>query len=648
MAINSSKKATLIFTAITVVVLGGFALILAKHESLIGVLSGANQSSNRNHPTSVAFDLDDQQLFAVKMHSDVRMDENGGAGSNGGIAKNISLELEGVLEIVTVAQSADLWQVLMRFSPGVKIDFVQDSHHHGDTELADTASDLRRGMMVALAKQGHIVDFSSSGNMDRFAEQLLKQVASGFQFNWAESASSRNWTQRELDGSGIYLADYHVDSENDGYIEATKTKTGYSTMAGSTNGGAAPALRGVLKGQVKFHLDYKSGWPRQIDGQESASVSVGELPQQMVSAATTSYSFRFLNRQRLTHANVMTWRQEVESPASKARDTKRDINHLKNYAKERLGETKLTDIQNEFGQLGGAGQKSSANQERLNYDRLVAYVRINDENLSALRDSLKGREAKDLWLLQSLSALAYVWCQECQSTLVDEIMSRTSDPDFASNLLSLLSQPQDPSPLIQEALRTLTKSSDSVVRSMAQLGLGTVSNKLKQSNQSRADLIANDFVGEFNRATTLDGKLVALAVLGNSGSSRVIDLASPLLKDSAESTRIAAVNALRNVSSPKASEAALSMLSDPSAQVRQNVVRVIAQQPKSQVSCEILARHVQDEPVASVRSALIRQLGEYYQTMPIAKAAIERLAKSDPDREVRVLAENTVIMYSSR
>ena len=90
------------------------------------------------------------------------------------------------------------------------------------------------------------------------------------------------------------------------------------------------------------------------------------------------------------------------------------------------------------------------------------------------------------------------------------------------------------------------------------------------------------------------------------------------------------------------------MLSDPSAQVRQNVVRVIAQQPKSQVSCEILARHVQDEPVASVRSALIRQLGEYYQTMPIAKAAIERLAKSDPDREVRVLAENTVIMYSSR
>jgi hypothetical protein len=503
-------------------------------------------------------------------------------------------------------------------------------------------------MMVALAKQGHIAGFSTSSNIDRFAEQLLKQMAAGFQFNWGDSASSRNWTQRELDGSGIYQAEYHVDSESGGYIQATKAKTGYLTMSSSTAGSAAPAVRGVLNGQVKFNLDSKTGWARQIDGQESASVSVGEIPQQMVSVAKTGYSLRFVKRQLQTHANVTAWRNEVESPASSARDPKRDVSQLKTYAKERLGQTKLNDIQDEFRQLGDAGQKTSANEERLNYDRLVAYVRVNDDNLSALRVTLKGLEAKDLWLQQSLSALAYVGCLECQSTLVEEIMSRASDPAFASNLISLLSQPQEPSPLIEQALRTLTKSTDSVVRSMAQLGLGTVANHLKKSDQGRADLIANDFVSEFNRATTLDGKLVALAVLGNTGSSRVIDLASPLLKDSVESTRIAGVNALRNVSSPAASEVVLGMLSDPSAQVRQNVVRVIAQQPTSLASCEMLVRQLQNEPVASVRSALIRQLGEYYQTMSIAKSAIERLAKSDPDSEVRVLAENTIIMYSAR
>jgi len=648
MRINSSKKATIIISIVVLASLGSLFLVLARKMSLFGVASGPNHETNSIHPASISFAIDDQQSFDVKMHSDITMDENGGAGANLGTARTISLDIEGVLEIVAVAEGADIWQTLMRFSPGIKIDFAQDGRYLGERDLADTTRDLQRGMMVALAKQGHIAGFSTSSNIDRFAEQLLKQVAAGFQFNWGDSASSRNWTQRELDGSGIYQAEYHVDSESGGYIQATKAKTGYLTMSSSTAGSAAPAVRGVLNGQVKFNLDSKTGWARQIDGQESASVSVGEIPQQMVSVAKTGYSLRFVKRQLQTHANVTAWRNEVESPASSARDPKRDVSQLKTYAKERLGQTKLNDIQDEFRQLGDAGQKTSANEERLNYDRLVAYVRVNDDNLSALRVTLKGLEAKDLWLQQSLSALAYVGCLECQSTLVEEIMSRASDPAFASNLISLLSQPQEPSPLIEQALRTLTKSTDSVVRSMAQLGLGTVANHLKKSDQGRADLIANDFVSEFNRATTLDGKLVALAVLGNTGSSRVIDLASPLLKDSVESTRIAGVNALRNVSSPAASEVVLGMLSDPSAQVRQNVVRVIAQQPTSLASCEMLVRQLQNEPVASVRSALIRQLGEYYQTMSIAKSAIERLAKSDPDSEVRVLAENTIIMYSAR
>ena len=648
MRINSSKKATIIISIVVLASLGSLFLVLARKMSLFGVASGPNHETNSIHPASISFAIDDQQSFDVKMHSDIKMDENGGAGANLGTARTISLDIEGVLEIVAVAEGADIWQTLMRFSPGIKIDFARDGRHLGERDLADTTRDLQRGMMVALAKQGHIAGFSTSSNIDRFAEQLLKQVAAGFQFNWGDSASLRNWTQRELDGSGIYQAEYHVDSESGGYIQATKAKTGYLTMSSSTAGSAAPAVRGVLNGQVKFNLDSKTGWARQIDGQESASVSVGEIPQQMVSVAKTGYSLRFVKRQLQTHANVTAWRNEVESPASSARDPKRDVSQLKTYAKERLGQTKLNDIQDEFRQLGDAGQKTSANEERLNYDRLVAYVRVNDDNLSALRVTLKGLEAKDLWLQQSLSALAYVGCLECQSTLVEEIMSRASDPAFASNLISLLSQPQEPSALIEQALRTLTKSTDSVVRSMAQLGLGTVANHLKKSDQGRADLIANDFVGEFNRATTLDGKLVALAVLGNTGSSRVIDLASPLLKDSVESTRIAGVNALRNVSSPAASEVVLGMLSDPSAQVRQNVVRVIAQQPTSRASCEMLVRQLQNEPVASVRSALIRQLGEYYQTMSIAKSAIERLAKSDPDSEVRVLAENTIIMYSAR
>ena len=646
MSINRSKKSTLIIAVGLLAVFGSCIFMFTRGFSLVGVVSDDGKEPKINHPASISCAINDQQFFTVSLHSDIAMDDQGGPSA--GVAKHISLDLSGLLEVVTVGENTDLCRVLMRFSPGMKIDFAQGDQHHREQDLADTANDLRRGMMVVLAKHGHIVEFSSSTNMDRFAEQLLRQLAAGFQFNWGNSLSSRNWSQREIDGSGIYQADYHVDSEGDGYIKATKSKGGYLTMNGSATNSAAPSVRGVLNGQVKFNLDDKTGWPRQIDGQESASVSVGEKPQQMVSVATTRYSFKFVNHQLLTREDVSALRSAVESPAATVQDSKRDFNQLKSYAKGRLGQTKLTDIQEEFRKIADPDKKSTANEERINYDRLVAYVRVNDENLSVLRETLKGRDAKDLWLQQSLSVLAYVGCLDCQTALVEEIMSRASDPAFASNLLSLLSQPQDPSPLIEDALRTLSKSSDSMVRSMAQLGLGTVSNHLKQSNQGRADLIAVDFVADFNRATTLDGKLIALAVLGNTGSSRVIDLANPMLKDSEESNRIAAVNALRNVSAPAASEAVLNMLSDSSAQVRQNVVRVIAQQPASKVSCEMLAKHVQNEPVASVRSALVRQLGEYYQSMPMAKAAIDRLAKFDPDKEVRVLAENTIIMYSSR
>jgi len=339
MRINSSKKATIIISIVVLASLGSLFLVLARKMSLFGVASGPNHETNSIHPASISFAIDDQQSFDVKMHSDITMDENGGAGANLGTARTISLDIEGVLEIVAVAEGADIWQTLMRFSPGIKIDFAQDGRHLGERDLADTTRDLQRGMMVALAKQGHIAGFSTSSNIDRFAEQLLKQVAAGFQFNWGDSASLRNWTQRELDGSGIYQAEYHVDSESGGYIQATKAKTGYLTMSSSTAGSAAPAVRGVLNGQVKFNLDSKTGWARQIDGQESASVSVGEIPQQMVSVAKTGYSLRFVKRQLQTHANVTAWRNEVESPASSARDPKRDVSQLKTYAKERLGQT---------------------------------------------------------------------------------------------------------------------------------------------------------------------------------------------------------------------------------------------------------------------------------------------------------------------
>ena len=512
-----------------------------------------------------------------------------------------------------------------------------------------TLESLKQGIPLQINERGLITVTTDNVMGDRFAIQLLKQVAAAFQVCLPVKASLESWECEEQDGTGKYRANYELKQSSESGRLVHKVKSGYGALFPMGEGMSSPPLKGTLTGDSTALVDVNSGLPINVDGSEDARINLQFDGSEIQSFASTKFKINFereeLNTPRPSIGANGLGTSSDAGGSSTSLATGTENMRLRDAAKERFGEIDITELQRSFDMLRQSDARNKDLLEREFYDKLVGYVRQHETDHQSLLHTLVGRRADDPWLHQVLSALAYVGCDQCQTQLVKEVMARQSDPTFAADLLNLLTQPEHPGLEVEKALRNLTESSQPVVRDMAELGLGTVAYRLRDSDQGRSVAIAQQFTDKFRQSADFSTQSAALAVLGNVGNESLLQDLAPWIKSNDDGRREAAAKALRNLHSDGARTAVLELAADPTVAVRRSALQSLIQMPPSVSSIAPLIDRYRSDKVPVVRMAIVQDLARYLKDSLKAQETVRDAAKNDSDADVRLLAKNSLIMY---
>jgi len=538
--------------------------------------------------------------------------------------------------------------IRLRFEPSPSLNLRQVNESNDFPPESATISSLIIGIPFRMNARGQLTYAEASMSGDRFAIQLLRQIAAVMQVCMPEDQSQKSWDCDEQDGSGIYHAHYETVTQS-APLSLTRVKSGYALLQAMNDGVSPPPLKGTLSGEGSIELGTDHSMPQTVSGHEEALVTIIVDGGEIQSNARTTYSIR-VDGELVESYNAATSQPSQSPGASESPPAQKVVindsgDSLKRAAQERFGNVVAHDILKEFEGVRNSDSPSRAQAARDVYDKLVGYVRTHDTELGDILKTLSGRAADDPWLREVLSALAYVGCKECQRHLVNEVMARESEPAFASDLLSLLAQPAQPSADVEAALRRLTESPQPVIHDMAELALGTVGYKLRDSDQPRSTAIYQQYADKFRQAQDVNAQMAALSVLGNIGDEGVVDALKPWVVSSDHIRREAAARALRNLRSDGARQMLISMLADDAVSVRRAAVQSIAQMPKSDNALKALSDRFASEKSALVRQPMVQDLARYLRDTPKAQEVVKAAANSDADPDVRLTATNALIMY---
>ncbi|MEN9835784.1 MAG: hypothetical protein RL011_1977 [Pseudomonadota bacterium] len=586
------------------------------------------------------------RYYKVEVGSKASMNKSGDEARRDSNQPDIEVKLAGRIAFErepSLGKSA----VRIRFAMAPTLSLRQASEPSDFPPDSATISTLIIGVSFQLGEHGQLAYANESAVGDRFAIQLLRQVAAGLQVCLSEKGSSTSWACEEQDGTGSYQANYEVTAIS-GHTELRKVKTGYLALQAVNDGMSPPPLKGKLNGESTIQLNPNSGLPQIINGQEVALVTILVDGGEIRSNAQTDFRIEFESEEVAPPNSIGSNSRAASSGGEELSDRgglDSTVDNLRRASQDRFGDDSATNLLRAFESARQSDSSTRPQAERDVYDRMVGYVRLHDKDLGDILKTLSGRKADDPWLQQVLSAFAYVGCKECQTQLVNEVMARESDPAFASDLLSLLSQPEQPGVEIEKALRMLTDSSQTIIHDMAELALGTVGHRLRQFDQPRSLAIQLQYLDKFRQSSDIPTQMRALSVLGNIGNEGLTQELKPWLQSGDDSRREAAARALRNVESEGAQRVLIPLLADDAVRVRRAVVESLSQMRKSEIAVTALSERFRSEKVPLVRQVIVQDLARYLRDSTKVQEILREAAKNDTDADVRLMAANSLIMY---
>jgi HEAT repeat protein len=178
------------------------------------------------------------------------------------------------------------------------------------------------------------------------------------------------------------------------------------------------------------------------------------------------------------------------------------------------------------------------------------------------------------------------------------------------------------------------------------LTLGTAANRMSEP-ASRYRLV-DDIIERFKEATELEERLLFLATLGNTGSSRIVPLIDAVMDDDDHLIRAFAVSALRLVAGAQAEGLILTALrGDVHPEVRRSAL-MAARYREPAAYLDALSYVLQQDSSAAVRHAALQLLHDWqYTGLPVSEL-VRWVADHDSDTEIRKLAQRILVSVNLR
>lgn len=597
--------------------------------------TGPQSQAGSVAPKQLQWEEGEQTSYSVTMQSDMSMAYNQ---TQGPAPQLIKTTLTGTLRLLVLKAEGAENQVLGRITDA-KLDYTQDAAPISEAEANAVLGGMTSGILVSFKSDGTLAEFLGAPQPNRFANQLLRQVIAGVQYPLPKAAwDQQTWQTDEIDGVGRYQASYKLQAQGS-EISVTKQKEGYSWLfADSASTGA---VSGKVQGQAEASIDSQTGWPISIASKEAAEIALAST--KLSVRGSTQMSYKRLATDRLAKVELKRLNEELPKPESKLSQLIRRDGELMRYAAANIDKYTLDQTIRKFQEEKALGKNPL--HDRQDFDKTVAYIRVHGDQLGDLQKTLDRLPIDDPWLINSLQALAYVGCENCQDLLMKQLKSRESEPDFATSLVNFLSQSDLPSVAAEQYLKTLAQSSDKSIRNAAQLNLGTVAYQLREIDPARSERLNQEFIAVFRAADTMEDKRSALAVMGNAGSKDIRAPVEQFITNPDERIRQDGVHALRNLKTENSQDLLNKMLDDSSVEVRMEVVRAYSNQDPNPATGKILAQQLKKDTAPAVRRVIIQELGRYYKTVAEAREVLDSAAAADADPNVMLQAKGLIAGY---
>jgi hypothetical protein len=526
---------------------------------------------------------------------------------------------------------------------------VEDADIHVDagspTKLpADLAEQLAGPWGFELA-DGRAQSVRVRGGTKPFAIGIVETLAAAFQHPAGPAGPGADaWQDEEADGTGRYQARYQRGAEPGTF---TKVKLSYHKTS-------VPAETQLMTLDWTPVVVASRGELRLRDG-DLASVSSFDEVEVAVTAAsrvhsTTTLALTLVGRgaaaaapeawSRLLASTVAVAIGGTPSPealggARRAPAVVANVSFEKALADaERQNQAAPGSASSPM--AGPAPDVDTARAQLDSFRHLVAALRGHPENLARAASAVDGGSPAGKAVLDALGSAGDA---DAQALLVKEMSSRGLPDPLRREAAFALTRTARPTAASVNAL--VAGLADPLLHRYAVYGLGTFARVSRRSGDvALADQATGTLMAELKRTKTASERVDVLRGIANSGDARALPSVKSLLDDEDESTRAAAVDAIRLMPNPEVDALlAKHLVSSEGAGVRNEALDAAKLRAPSQTLATAVAGVATSPHDTRSRMKAVRIMEQWLPARPELRMVLEQLAHSATNDEVSQAAK---------
>ncbi len=516
------------------------------------------------------------------------------------------------------------------------------------TDAARIEADLARGLVVEMTRSGTI----ASVRMDPAASSLSRAFARALAA-WTQvalvSTDATSWIAREIDTNGPLAAAYGVVPRPSSFgdvLSLRKTKRPLGTREGERAALGEMFLRAETGSTavVEIDVDVAQGEVVEIAGDETTDATLGG---QSLAHTRTTFDAERTSARVLDAAALAALAVEIaplleSAPmALDAHDATLGDSAKAEASRHWLGGATLAEI------TRGLDDEARAPREGRSFDlflKVQAYAFLHPAECEAIARLLHARPPRGSASATIVAALAATGSKEAQAALVGVVTAHGATADQMLRIVPSLGMLASPLQETEDAVRTLRDTSKRAdVAATAALALGIMARSIAATSPARATRIVDEALARLARdeRDARDEAAVKhdLSVLGNTGSTRIVDDVVRLSRSGTPSVRAQAGFSLRFVADEAAEARLLELLArDDDVLVRARAAAALAYRDWTEASARTQRTRVVDEPDAAVRAELLRTLYAMRSSDPSVVAFVKERGERDADATVRSVA----------
>jgi hypothetical protein len=514
-----------------------------------------------------------------------------------------------------------------------------------------TAAEIRKADAFVVLTGGRVTEMRLPSELSPMAANTYRAIASAIQFARASDGASR-YTAEEYDTTGQYEAEYERSGEPNSWHKRKQRYFGLLAAKHLSTNVPAQIIPEVAasSGQVRLSAD---GRPDVVEIADEVLVNGAQAPvrsKTVVSLRSTEidsatepqsgWDVIFNSKVRIASDEAYGGAAPVaalDDARINGTTFAKVIARLEDIARHRGAPRTTGPTNGQQPQPDDQAVREKAVQEDLQlFEALSAIFRRQPETIA---EAVRKIRAKSPLSGELLDALGSASTAASQSALVDIAQSKAFDPTVRSRATHALARSSNPEAKTIDALKAMLV--DDPFNSKSLFGLGTFSRRLRDGGHAaEAEDLGKFLVARLKLATGELSTIIALRAIANSGYDGALPFVLPRLHHDDEEVRVAAVRSLQSMRDSRIDETLASILeSDSSGSVRKATIESAAVREPSDVFARALATVATSDADPHVRYRAVELMVQWMTRRPDFRAALEQIATSDEEGQVREVAK---------